>query len=1181
MRHKITVYFAIWISILCAQKSQNLSGTFSIKNPFDQKEFIENKGQFDNRFDTGNKVLFSINTMGMDIAFLKNEIIYRIEKNNNKESDHEKEEEFEKEKRKQKIEVDILKLIFDNANSNVELIAEEKGDDYYTYIDENSSNKLHPNTIKAFAYKKIIYKNIYPNIDLEYTIHEKGGLKYSFILHPGADASLIKMHYVSASKIKLSKEKNIELFFREQKLIDHKPITFDEDNTLIESDYNVNKNIVSFTLNNYDKSKKVIIDPWTINPSFLGYNGAYDISKDGSGNVYVSGGSTPYYLKKYNSSGTLMWTFTYPNSQNWYGCHCLDNVGNCFVSYGPWVGISTTKVDPSGAVLYNNVAPTTIYDKGETYKLLYNISTGKLFGVGFYSQNYSTTIRQSVFEFDPSNGNIMGQYDPLTGAEIRSGIIDNNGDLIVYTVPMSGSPSTNNKIIKINSTINSVLFQSSTGSNMGESDQTYVPNWYSGFNGVAADCDNDYYSYDGLLLQKHSKTTGATILGPINVANGQTYRNSGIWVDNCKNTYVGTQNSVLVYDPLLNLVSTIPTAGQVYDIAEGNNGEVLICGQGFVSSITAYACAGSGQVTLNYSDTICSGSSYTLPNGIVVTSTGIYSDTINLKCFDTIFNINLLVLQSALNILDTSICFGVNFPIPGGGTANTSGTYSDTLTAANGCDSIVILNLTVGAQNVQTINVSMCAGSSYILPWGDTASTAGTYNDTLTTNKGCDSIITVNLSLIPLVTQTLNQAICVGDTYTLPGGMIVSIAGTYYDTINSVTGCDTVYTVNLTVNPLLTQLISATICQGNSYTLPDGSSVSIAGTYVDTVAALGCDTVITTVLSISSSISLNSNVSICLGNSYILPGGTSVTTAGMYIDTLSTVSGCDSIITTTLNVLPTVTSNSSATVCQGTSYILPGGSFVSLAGIYKDTLQNTNGCDSVITTTLIVLPNITTNLSGVIQCAGQTYTLPNGDTVSAAGVYNDTLSAINGCDSIVSVTVTVNPSPIASFTANPLTGTAPLLVNFTNTSQNANIYDWNFGDGNTSTLYNPSNVFDSVGNYQVILIVSNGFGCYDTARVNILVYANFYVNVPNVFSPNNDGTNDSFFIITEGIKAMYIEIYDRWGLKLMEWNNPNYKWDGYTAAGLPVVDGTYYYIMKLTETAGKEHILTGHITVVR
>ncbi|MDD5962078.1 MAG: leucine-rich repeat domain-containing protein, partial [Bacteroidales bacterium] len=154
----------------------------------------------------------------------------------------------------------------------------------------------------------------------------------------------------------------------------------------------------------------------------------------------------------------------------------------------------------------------------------------------------------------------------------------------------------------------------------------------------------------------------------------------------------------------------------------------------------------------------------------------------------------------------------------------------------------------------------------------------------------------------------------------------------------------------------------------------------------------------------------NITAAICQGETYA-ENGFNVSEAGVYTQNLQTINGCDSIVTLTLNVNPVATTNLNASICQGETYA-ENGFNVSEAGVYTQNLQTINGCDSIVTLTLTVNPVATTTLQAAI-CEGTTYT-ENGFNVSQIGVYTQNLQTINGCDSVVTLTLTVNP--VYSFT---------------------------------------------------------------------------------------------------------------------------------------------------------------------
>lgn len=152
------------------------------------------------------------------------------------------------------------------------------------------------------------------------------------------------------------------------------------------------------------------------------------------------------------------------------------------------------------------------------------------------------------------------------------------------------------------------------------------------------------------------------------------------------------------------------------------------------------------------------------------------------------------------------------------------------------------------------------------------------------------------------------------------------------------------------------------------------------------------------------------SVTICSGETFSI-GSSTYGTAGTYTDTLQSSGGCDSIVTTQLAVLPLVTFSQQVTLCAGESLTV-GNSQYSASGTFTDTLQAMNGCDSIITTQLTVLPLVSFSQQ-LTLCEGEILTVGNSQ-YSVSGSYSDTLQAMNGCDSLVMTELTVLTMPIAT-----------------------------------------------------------------------------------------------------------------------------------------------------------------------
>ena len=239
--------------------------------------------------------------------------------------------------------------------------------------------------------------------------------------------------------------------------------------------------------------------------------------------------------------------------------------------------------------------------------------------------------------------------------------------------------------------------------------------------------------------------------------------------------------------------------------------------------------------------------------------------------------------------------------------------------------------------------------------------------------------------------------------------------------------------------------------------------------------------------------------------------------------------------------------------------------------------------------------NSTGNIFNATGGSGSSYvwTTPAGTTITAGngtnsisvnwGITPGTITVIDtnsvGCFSDpASCTVTVSTPPAAAFD----TASIGFTYNFTDLSTGgATSWAWDFGDGSTSTSQNPSYGYTSNGPETVCLTASNSNNCSTKVCDTIDVNINEFINIPNVFTPDNDGINDEFYINSSGLKEYHIEIYDRWGLKVWESDAAAEKWDGRSTAGVELSDGTYFYILHAISITKKDYSQRGFINLLR
>jgi hypothetical protein len=198
-----------------------------------------------------------------------------------------------------------------------------------------------------------------------------------------------------------------------------------------------------------------------------------------------------------------------------------------------------------------------------------------------------------------------------------------------------------------------------------------------------------------------------------------------------------------------------------------------------------------------------------------------------------------------------------SFVSPSGKVWTTSNTYIDTITNAGGCDSVLTINLTILQSTTATINPDVC--DSYTSPSGKVWTTSGTRNDTIPNAVGCDSVITINLTIRVKKFATINPDVC--DWYMSPAGDYYTSSATFNDTITADNGCDSIITVNLTVRHRTTAY--HTIIAYDSVRSPSGKYLwTESGSERDTIPNdAGCDSIMRFEVQIIKRIFVDSSMS--------------------------------------------------------------------------------------------------------------------------------------------------------------------------------------------------------------------------------------------------------------------------------------------------------------------------------
>ncbi len=559
MKTKVLLFFTILISVSIYSQSHFVASG----DIFGNRVFIKNKGQFDGLIPlvyNNNEIKYAYINGNEKVFFSNTSVTYLLEKNKPL-TEHQREEiEHGKKIVIPKVKTAIVSVSWLNANSNIEIVESEKQSFYHSFGEEK---------YKSDCYKKITYKNVYNNIDIEYlfTSERNDGIKYNVLLHPGANVSDIKIEYSGdVSSIKL-KNDLVSIQNSVQNITELAPISY-QNGKEIKSQFVLDDNIISFKFpNGYDTTAEAIIDPWVVSyTSLTTSNIGYDVDFDNAGNYFVYGGGLqdPLYgmsgeclLAKYTPAGSLLWTFNGIISTIGWTSDPMSNFVVDKITGKSYIG--NTDMSSSGRVvrlmqtgLYDSFVSTPDPKLNEINDMGYDPCTSAIYsfgaGTGLPVHNVAAAILNTTSGAMPMQ-NFIGSL--LYRRDVVSHTIDPSGNVfMVVTYITSGMPKIN-YLIKANSGFTANLFGvASTYTTLPEAQcrkygGVFFGNSSNGYNALASDVNYVYY-YDGLNLAAFDKTTGAK-LGFIIIAGQNALEQGGIAVDECGNIYVGGHGDIKSY----------------------------------------------------------------------------------------------------------------------------------------------------------------------------------------------------------------------------------------------------------------------------------------------------------------------------------------------------------------------------------------------------------------------------------------------------------------------------------------------------------------------------------------------------------------------------------------------------------------------------------------------------------
>lgn len=343
--------------------------------------------------------------------------------------------------------------------------------------------------------------------------------------------------------------------------------------------------------------------------------------------------------------------------------------------------------------------------------------------------------------------------------------------------------------------------------------------------------------------------------------------------------------------------------------------------------------------------------------------------------------------------------------------------YVESSVDRNTSTEIHIDNVHVNEYIENIVEVSLCETQDYLngdfyIPYSEMVLGDNHFDDWDLSNEVSvpDVLNLTKITVSPLVVDTISTSICEGDVYELNNFSGLMDAGIYKQKLSSVNKCDSLVVLDLSVTPTIRMDVVDTICLGQKYVL-NGKEYRETGIYIDTLISTVtyCDSIVTLALIVNDAIRENENVNICFGDSLVF-GSQVIVKSGVYEEKFTSVNGCDSIVSLTATVLPDLRQTINATIKDGEKYNENGFNGLYRQGTYTLRLTSQDGCDSTITLNLVVITTDTTYVEFEITTEDLPYEYYDVfyDENTQPGTYIDTiLISQDSIDYVIIHTLTI------------------------------------------------------------------------------------------------------------------------------------------------------------------------------
>ena len=538
----------------------------------------------------------------------------------------------------------------------------------------------------------------------------------------------------------------------------------------------------------------------------------------------------------------------------------------------------------------------------------------------------------------------------------------------------------------------------------------------------------------------------------------------------------------------------------------------------------------------------------------------------------------------------------------------TNTTYSVEVTDQAGCTTSRNVLVSVNHPTHTAFTQVVCEGYTWSNNgWSETYTTSGNYTHTYNTAQGCPSTDTLHLTVNYNTNTEYTESACDVFMWNNHGwNQTYTSSGNYTHSYTTAEGCPSTDTLHLTINHNSSATYIHTECDSYTWTNNDpgwSQTYTTSGTYShDYTSAEGCPS--TDVLTLTVNYSHPSSVSATECDHYTWYG-TSYTTSGEYTHMLQTTRGCDSLVTLYLTIINSYETTIYDTVCEGTVYSWYGNDYTT-PGVYDHTLTSVDGCDSVLTLRLSNFPTVRVTISETHSCKTGSYILsaaavnadtfiwssdPEDEFMEGDGLavetrpltpttYTVVAGMANHMECAKSDTIVLLPikSPIAAIEAHPNYLTIDRLDwSASDRSSYADWIQW-YVDGEYYSADRHINGIAEAGIDSLSLMLIAGTAeCADTALLAI-PYSNVGLWIPNAFTPNMDYNN---FFGPEGVGITEFEmwVYNREGLLVFHSETIGDRWDG-KHNGTKCPQGSYTYRILYRTVNDEESLLTKVGTVL-